>query len=280
MQRMKLTLEYDGSQFAGFQRQANESIRTVQGVLEARLAVLLNEKIVIHGAGRTDGGVHARGQVAHMDTSRRITPERLRYALSRNLPPDLVVREVEAVDASFHARKCALGKWYSYHIFNGRPPHAIGHMYVTYEPQPINEDLLAEIIRPIVGRHDFRGFCGRGATVQTFERTIYRAEVMRDGDWLSFHFVGDGFLRKMVRNIVGSTLDVATGRKSADIVQQALTSGDRTKAGVTAPAQGLYLEAVFYDEEEFESAKQQDFDCLVGGPGRAFSESQTSCRSK
>lgn len=272
MQRMKLTLEYDGSQFAGFQRQANESIRTVQGVLEARLALLLNEKIVIHGAGRTDGGVHARGQVAHMDTSRNITPQRLRYALSRNLPPDLVVREVEAVDETFHARKCALGKWYSYHLYNGRPPHAIGHMYVTYETQPIDEVLLKNAIGQVVGRHDFRGFCGRGATVQTFERTIYRAEVLRDGDWLSVHFVGDGFLRKMVRNIVGSALDVATGRRSSDTVQKALSSGDRTKAGTTAPAQGLYLESVFYDQEALDRAKAEDFNGLIGGPARAFSE--------
>lgn len=272
MQRMKLTLEYDGSQFAGFQRQANESIRTVQGVLEARLALLLNEKIVIHGSGRTDGGVHARGQVAHMDTTRRIAPEQLRYALSRNLPPDLVVREVEAVDDGFHARKCALGKWYSYHVFNGRPPHAIGHMYVTFEPQPIDFSTLQRSLLPLLGRHNFRGFCGRGATVQTFERTLYRAEVRQDGDWLSFDFVGDGFLRKMVRNIVGSALDVATGRKPFNILERALASGERTAAGATAPPQGLFLEAVYYNAEQLAVAKTKTFEDIVGGPARAFVE--------
>lgn len=245
--RFKLTLEYDGADFSGFQRQESSAIRTVQSVLEKTAGMILNENIVVHGAGRTDAGVHARAQVVHFDTSRDISPERLCYALGRQLPDDLVVCEAALVDDSFHARKSALGKYYCYHVFNGKPRPAIGHRYVTFEPQPLDRAVLREMLRPLEGRHHFGGFCGRGATTETDIRTLYIARLEEKGDWLYFHFVGDGFLRKMVRNIVGTVLDGAAGRKPVYMVRRALESQNRTHAGTTAPAMGLFLEAIYYD---------------------------------
>ncbi len=246
--RFKLTLEYDGADFSGFQRQESPAIRTVQGVLEKTVGMILNETVVVHGAGRTDAGVHARAQVVHFDTARNISPERLCYALGRQLPSDLSVREAALVDDGFHARKSALGKYYCYHVFNGKPRPAIGHRYVTFEPQPLDRGVLREMLRPLEGRHHFGGFCGRGATTETDIRTLYIARLEEKGDWLYFHFVGDGFLRKMVRNIVGTALDGAAGRKPVHMMTSALDSQNRIHAGTTAPAMGLFLEAVYYDK--------------------------------
>lgn len=250
MKRFKLTLSYDGTQFFGFQRQKSKEIRTIQGVLEERLSQLLNETIIIHGSGRTDSGVHAMGQVIHFDTNRHIPAEQLQYALLRNLPRDLVIIAVEEVTKDFHARKSSCGKWYRYQLYNGQRPHAIGHMYWSHEPQAIDDQKLQAALKPLIGYHHFQGFCGRGATVDTFERTIFLADFYRQEEKIIFHFIGDGFLRKMVRNIVGTVLDMATGRKKEDLIENALISGDRREGGATAPPEGLFLEKVFYDVAE------------------------------
>lgn len=253
MRRLLLTLQYDGSGFAGFQRQKNAD-RTVQSVLEQTLTYVLHEDIVIHGAGRTDRGVHALAQCAHFDTACRISTDQLTYALSRTLPADVCIRTVQEVPMDFHARKSAIGKAYYYYLYNGRPAPAIGHQYFSYEPMPIDRDLLQQVLHPLLGHHDFSGFCGRGATVQTYDRTLYLAKVESQGDWIGCCFIGDGFLRKMVRNIVGSAIDIATARKAPDIIEKALASGDRQQAGATAPANGLYMHSVFYQRQDLQDA--------------------------
>lgn len=250
MTTYKLTMSYDGASFAGFQRQSDEALVTVQGLLEQTIAELFGTPVQIHGAGRTDAGVHARAQVAHFSFDRSIPAERLRYALNRALPPSLVVNDAEVVDAAFHARKSAIGKWYSYRIYNGQTPPALGHGYFTHIPQPMDRDLFAAALAEMVGTHNFEGFCGRGATVKTFVRTLYLAKLCIDAQhpaWWQIHFVGDGFLRKMVRNLVGTAVDIALGRRPLDCVAEALATRDRSKAGPTAPAAGLTMEAVFYD---------------------------------
>lgn len=246
MRRLVITFAYDGSAFAGLQRQQNAD-RTVQAVLEDTLRHLLGEPIILHASGRTDSGVHALRQVAHFDIGAAIPPERLAYALSRTLPPDIAVYDVRETDPSFHARKSAIAKAYAYYIFNGRLAPAIGHAYYTYEPMPIDRQCFCDAFAPLIGRHDFRGFCGRGSSVESYERELYLARVVTDGDWLAVYLIGSGFLRKMVRNLVGSALDIATDRKAPDLIQNALASGDRRQAGATAPASGLYLDTVYYD---------------------------------
>ncbi|MEE0434635.1 MAG: tRNA pseudouridine(38-40) synthase TruA [Peptococcaceae bacterium] len=256
MTTYKLTMSYDGSFFAGFQRQSDASLVTVQGLLEQTIAELFGAPVHIHGAGRTDAGVHARAQVAHFSFARQIPAQRLCYALNRALPPALVIREAEVVDAAFHARKSAVGKWYSYRIFNAQTPPALGHGYFTHIPQPMDQALFRQALAQMVGAHNFEGFCGRGATVKTFERTLYLAKLCIDAEnpaWWHIHFVGDGFLRKMVRNLVGTAVDIALGRRPLGCVQDALVTHNRSKAGPTAPADGLTMEEVFYEQTRLQA---------------------------
>ncbi len=275
MQRFKVTIAYDGSGFHGFQRQADERLRTVQGELETRLTKLLAEPIGVHAAGRTDAGVHAKGQVFHFDTERRITADGLLYAVNRYLPADLTATAVAAVQPSFHARKHALGKCYSYHLYTGRRLPAIGHMYLAHEVQPVDCGRLAAVLAQAEGAHHFGGFCGRGATTLTYDRTLYRIRVLVRGDYVSVYLIGDGFLRKMVRNLVGTALDEAVGRKPAGLFAKALASGKRTDGGNTAPAQGLFLESVYYSERDLtdgiarlEAAQPEGF----AGPAAIFQQ--------
>lgn len=249
----KLVMSYDGSDFSGFQRQSDENLRTVQGELESTFATLFGEQVNVHGAGRTDAGVHARAQVAHLQTTRTIPAERLQYAMNRALPPSLVLTGVEEVDASFHSRKSAIGKWYSYRIYNGQTPPAMGHGYFTHVPIPMDRSLFEQALEKTVGYHNFQGFCGRGATVLTFDRTLYLAKVCVENNWWQVHVVGDGFLRKMVRNLVGTAIDVALGRRPLSCVDDALATGNRSKAGPTAAADGLTMEEVFYREEDLQA---------------------------
>ena len=251
MSTYKLIMSYDGNQYYGFQRQSDENLPTVQGVLEHTLWTLFKEKIAIHGAGRTDAGVHARAQVAHFTSKLSIPPERLQYALNRALPASLVITSAENVDAAFHARKCAIGKWYSYRLYNAQTAPALGHGYFTHVPQPLNRQLFEQVMEKMVGYHNFEGFCGRGATVKTFDRTVYLTKVCVQGDWWQIHMVGDGFLRKMVRNVIGTAIDVALERRPLSCVDEALATRDRQKAGPTAAADGLTMEAVYYEEAAF-----------------------------
>lgn len=255
----KLTMSYDGASFAGFQRQSDENLVTVQGLLEETLTTLFKTPVQIHGAGRTDAGVHARAQVAHFAMDRNIPAERLCYALNRALPPYLVVSEAEIVAPTFHARKSALGKWYSYRIFNAQTPPALGHGYFTHIPLAMDRGLFEAALQKMTGAHNFEGFCGRGATVKTFERTLYLAKLCvdeRHPAWWQIHFVGDGFLRKMVRNLVGTATDIALGRRPLSCIDDALATRDRSKAGPTAPADGLVMEEVFYDEATLQARLQ------------------------
>ncbi|MFP5527640.1 tRNA pseudouridine(38-40) synthase TruA [Peptococcus simiae] len=249
MARFKVTIAYDGSGFHGFQRQAGKDLRTVQGVLEDRLTKLLDAPIIVHAAGRTDAGVHAKGQVFHFDTARNISAEGLIYAFNRYLPADITANEVVQAAPGFHARKLACGKCYGYHLYTGRRLPAIGHMYLAHEIRPVDEAVFSKVLAQAEGTHYFAGFCGRGASTLTYDRTLYRVRVFRAGDYWAIYLIGDGFLRKMVRNLVGTALDEAAGRKPAGTFARALASGKREEGGNTAPAEGLFLERVYYDQE-------------------------------
>lgn len=254
MSTFMLTLSYDGSSFHGFQRQKKKEIPTVQGTLEEALCLVLQENIIVYGAGRTDAGVHARAQVAHIQTDCSISADSLMYALNRALPPSLVICHSELVDDSFHARKCAVGKWYSYRLFNGSLPPALGHQYFACVTQPLDEALFRQSLNQMIGNHWFKGFCGHGSSVKSYDRTLYLAKPLVDvhRQWWEIHFVGDGFLRKMVRNMVGTAIDVALHRKPLSCIDETIRSGDRRKAGKTAAPEGLTLEAVFYEQNQLE----------------------------
>lgn len=254
VRRLLLKIAYDGSFFSGFQRQPNEALQTVQGTLEETLAFLLKEPITIHGAGRTDAGVHAKAQMAHIDLQCQIAPERLQYALNRALPSALVVRDIKEVHTDFHARKWTVGKWYSYLIYNGALPPAIGSQYFTHVPVQMKADLFQQVLEKIEGYHQFEGFCGHGSSVKTYDRTIYLSSLHLSNcqNWWQVHFIGDGFLRKMVRNIIGTAIDVALERRPLSCVEEALETHDRKKAGPTAPSNGLVLERIFYENQALE----------------------------
>lgn len=256
MVRVKATLEYDGTNFAGFQKQTGTGLRTVQGVLEEALFRLTGEEIVINGSGRTDSGVHALGQVVHFDTETPIPVERIPAALRRQLPPDLVALDAAMADASFHARYSALGKKYCYLVLNSRMSTALWRNRCYQCPYSLDLGAMRRAAEDLTGEHDFRGFSATGSSVKNTVRRIFSfAITASQGDWIWFTVTADGFLYKMVRLMVGTLLEVGRGRMPSQQVREILDSGERGKGGPALPPQGLYLMKVYYpgDAETGES---------------------------
>lgn len=248
MRRIQLVIEYDGTNYAGWQRQDNAL--AVQQVLEERLSKLTKERIVLHGASRTDAGVHAMGQSAHFDTACSIPADKFSYALNTMLPPDIRIRVSRQVPDTFHARFSSKGKRYRYlyHV----SPHAgalnrLTHAHVIY---PLDEVQMTEEARNLLGTHDFAAFAASGSVVKDTVRTIYRADVVREGEEIRLNVEGNGFLYNMVRIIAGTLVGVGSGKLEPGAFRRAIESGDRLDLGVTAPAHGLTLMEVFYDPED------------------------------
>ncbi|MDD2554947.1 MAG: tRNA pseudouridine(38-40) synthase TruA [Syntrophaceticus sp.] len=247
MRRLKVTLEYDGTEFAGFQKQTGTKQRTVQGVLEESLFRLTGEKIAAIGAGRTDSGVHAYGQVVHFETGSTIPVERFCEALTGQLPPDIAAVDATVVDPSFHARYSAVAKKYCYLVFNSRKPIALWRNYCYRYPFPLNISAAKECAEVFIGEHDFRAFSASGSSERSTVRHLYSVDTEQQGDLVKLTVVGSGFLYKMMRLIVGTLLEVGSGKLSIEQVRQILNTGERGKGGATAPPQGLYLVKVFYN---------------------------------
>lgn len=251
MRRLKVTLEYDGTHFAGFQKQSDKNLRTVQGVLEESLVRLTGEETLVTGAGRTDSGVHAYGQVVHFETGSSIPVERFCKALNGQLPPDLAAVDAAVVDDSFHARYSALGKEYCYLVFNSRKPLALWRNHCYRYPFPLNLAAVKESAAVLSGEHDFRAFSAAGSSVKSTVRHLFSLDVEKQGEWIRFTVKGNGFLYKMMRLIVGTLLKVGYGKLSPDQVKQILERGERGQGGSTVPPQGLYLVQVFYHRGDF-----------------------------
>ena len=248
---IKLIIGYDGTNFSGWQRQKHD--RTIQGEIESRLSVMTTEDISLHGAGRTDAGVHADGMVAHFLTDSRISCEGFVRGLNAMLPGAIRVFHAEEADSSFHARFSATGKQYHYSVFTGtiHPPHL--RLYTLHVTGALNFNIMTQCLRGIEGTHDFSSFensgsrdkdncSGRGAI-----RTIYEAAIYRESsDLFVFQFTGDGFLRNMIRNLVGTLLDAGRGTITSESFTEILLAKDRAMAGPTAPAHGLRLKKVMY----------------------------------
>lgn len=247
MRTIRLTLQYDGTDFVGWQRQAAGT--SIQGVIEDALLPIEGRRVVVHGAGRTDAGVHALAQVASVELEAAIEPSTLARALNAVLPPDVRVSGAETAEAGFHARFSSTGKIYEYRILNARYASPFLRRYALHVIPPLDVDAMREGAAALVGEHDFSAFQGAGSEVHTAVRTIRRCE-WRAGNGpdtpLVFEIEGDGFLRHMVRNIVGTLLDVGLGRRDPAEIGTILASGSRSRAGNTAPPHGLFLQRVLY----------------------------------
>ncbi len=244
----KLVLEYDGSQYHGWQRQ--QGVLTIQEVLESRLEMILQVPVCAHASGRTDAGVHAGGQVVNFHARTRLDPGEILRGMNSVLPSDIVVLHAEEAPHSFHARFSAVGKTYEYHILNRAVPSALQRQYAWHIRQPLAVPPMVECLEAITGLHDFSAFMAAGSSVNSTERTVRRAELGQAGpDRLKFGFEANGFLRHMVRNLVGTLVEVGKEKRSPEDFLDVLASGDRKKAGMTAPAHGLFLAAVHYPED-------------------------------
>ncbi len=247
MRNIKLTVAYDGTNYHGFQEQRGTGLSTVQEELEACLERLTGRRTQIIGAGRTDSGVHARGQVVNFDAAGWPIPvQRIPLALNGILPGDITVTETAEVSRDFHARFSARAKTYRYSIWNDRIPSPFHRLYSTFVPVPLDDGAMAAAAALLTGCHDFKCFQATGSTVRDTVREIYSAEVGREGPMLHFVFRGSGFLYNMVRIMAGTLVQVGMGKAEPEMVSKALESGVRVMAGPTLPPQGLCLESVEY----------------------------------
>lgn len=242
---IKLTVAYDGTRYHGFQRQSNAL--AVQQVLEDRLETIFGHKLSLNASGRTDTGVHAHGQVVNFYTTGSIPSDRIVEAASSVLPEDIVVIAAEEVDKSFHSRRSARSKTYMYRIFNDRLPNPFERHYAWHVSRKLDFAAMEAAVRQIVGTHDFSAFKAAGGPPVSPVKTIFSAECQRKDDALiQFTFTGNGFLYHMVRNLVGTFVEIGTGRRASSEFAQILACCDRRRAGATAPPQGLYLMHVEY----------------------------------
>ena len=242
--RARLLLAYRGTAYAGWQRQLNA--RAVQEVVEEALADLVGSPVSLAGASRTDAGVHARGQVAHLDLDRDFSCSGLVHGTNHRLPDDIRVLAAEPAPADFHARFTARGKEYRYRISRAAVVTPFDAPYVVRVDGELDLGALRAATERLLGRHDFTAFALAGGAHREPERTITAAEWLEHGDQLVFRVVGDGFLRGMVRGLVGTLLEVAAGRRRPESFGALLEGRARGEAGPTAPARGLILERVFY----------------------------------
>ena len=243
---IKLVLEYDGTNYHGWQSQAGSGKRTIQETLEQALSLLTHEKESLVSSGRTDAGVHALGQVANFKTQSAIPAAAWAPALNRLLPPDIRVLVSEEASSGFHARYSAKTKTYLYRIFNRRAPTSLYRNYAWHINLPLNIHRMRRAAIVLLGKHDFSSFRSSGCGARSPVRTVKSMVIRKNRDFIELWIEADAFLQYMVRNITGTLAEVGLGRFSPDDVKYILESKDRTAAGKTAPPQGLYLVRVDY----------------------------------
>lgn len=251
MRNIRLLIAFDGTGYCGWQRQRHGV--TIQGEIEDRLATMTGEQVVLHGAGRTDAGVHAEGMVANFHTGSGIPCPAFYNGLNSMLPAAIRILATDEVGESFHARFSARGKHYLYRLCCGPVQMPQHRLYSLHHPAAIDVSAVRACLSMIEGTHDFASFENTGSRDRTMEtgrgsvRTIYTADLhVRSQYEYEFSFIGDGFLRQMVRNMVGTLLEVGRGKRSVDGFRQALLDRERAAAGPTAPACGLTLKTVLY----------------------------------
>jgi len=242
--RILLTVEYDGTAYAGWQRQLNGP--SVQQTLEEALARACGAPVRVTGASRTDAGVHALAQAAHFDTDSSIPPEKYPFVLNTMLPPDVRVHTGREVPPGFHARFLSAGKTYTYRIVNSRHASALRRNTHAHVPVPLDTEAMRRAALTLTGRHDFAAFQASGGTAKTTWREIDRAEVSRRGDDVTLVVSGNAFLYNMVRIIAGTLIEIGHHKLAEDAFLRAIATGDRLALGPTAPPHGLELTVVRY----------------------------------
>ena len=249
MKRILLAVEYDGTAYAGWQRQINGL--AVQQVLEEALSSACGHTVTVTGASRTDAGVHALDQKVHFDTDCTIPPDKFPFVLNTMLPPDIRVLEGREVPADFHARFLTSGKTYTYRIWNARHGSALRRNTHWHIPVPLDEVPVRQALKALPGRHDFAAFQAAGGTAKTTIRTLRSAGLqVRGNEWI-LTVSGDAFLYNMVRIIAGTVAEIGLGKRDPDAFEKAFASLDRLALGMTAPAHGLELTEVRYPDAAF-----------------------------
>lgn len=245
LKNFKITIEYDGSAYHGWQRQAND--RTVQGEIEKALMTMTEKKVTLTGSGRTDAGVHAFSQAANFYCDTELGSGAFQKGLNSLLPGDIVITACKQVPENFHARYDVKSKTYHYRILNRPLPAAIYRQHAWHIRKKLNLSAMRSALYHIIGTHDFKAFEGAGSPRANTIRCIINANLVEmDNGYLTFEIEGEGFLRFMVRNIVGTLVDVGLGKITPDDFNRILASKDRNLAGATAPAHGLFLMHVKY----------------------------------
>ena len=255
MKRIRLIIAYDGTEYCGWQIQDNAI--TIEGEVTKALQQLLKEPVELIGASRTDSGVHALGDVAVFDTESRIPPEKMAIALNQYLPSDIRVQRSEEVDGEFHPRYCDSIKTYEYSVLMTKIAIPTLQRYSYHVYHELDVEAMKEAATYLVGTHDFSAFCSAGSQVKTKVRTIYEVNVTEEalrvggeGKEIRIQVSGNGFLYNMVRIIAGTFVEVGIGRRSVETVKEAVETGERKKAGPTAPAHGLMLIGIQYEEKK------------------------------
>ncbi|MBQ6806410.1 MAG: tRNA pseudouridine(38-40) synthase TruA [Lachnospiraceae bacterium] len=239
MKRIMLTVAYDGTNYHGWQIQKNGE--TIEGILNRCLSELLQEKIEVIGASRTDSGVHALGNVAVFDTDRRIPAEKFPYALNARLPEDVKIQDAREVAPDFHPRHCESRKTYEYRIYNAPFPMPVKRLYSYFSYTPYNIEAMREAAAYFVGIHDFKSFCSADTQVESTVRQVDEVLVEKQEDEIVIRVTGRGFLYNMVRIMVGTLMEVGRGHRLPEEIPQILEAKERKAAGPTAPACGLTL---------------------------------------
>ena len=244
MRNIKLTIEYDGTSYGGWQKQKNN--RTIQQCIEEAIKLLTGEEVELIGSSRTDAGVHAKGMVANFITNSKIPADKFREAINTKLPDDIGIIKSEEVDRNFHSRYDSKGKTYFYTLVNRYEKVCIGRNYVYQVRDELNYNLMKEAAKYFLGKHDFKAFKTNGSSVKTSVRTINGLELELKGDVIKIFVSADGFLYNMVRIIVGTLIEVGKGKIKPEDIESIIRNGDRSKAGPCVPPNGLVLEKVFY----------------------------------
>ncbi len=244
--RVKLTVEYDGTAYCGWQIQPNGV--TVQQKIEDAIFAVTDQRSSVTGSGRTDSGVHAKGQVAHFDTSCSIPADRLCHALNTALPEDIRVISSEQVNDAFHARFCAKKKTYCYRLYSSKVSRPLLDRYAARVNFELDISAMQRVAEAFVGEHDFCAFMASGSEVKDTVRTVYSASVKKVGEAIEFTVCGNGFLYNMVRIMAGTLVEVGAGRMTEEQVKGAVEGKDRAMAGKTMPPEGLTLISVEYED--------------------------------
>lgn len=244
MRNIKIVLEYDGTNYFGWQRQNNGT--TIQETLENTISKITGESIGIIGCSRTDSGVHAKEYVANFKTMSAIPGDKFKYAINSKLPKDIAILHSEEADLDFHSRYNSKGKTYSYTILNREMPVALYRNYVYHYKHSLDVEAMKEGAKYFIGLHDFEAFKTKGSSVKTSIRDVKELYIYKEQDHIKLYITADGFLYNMVRIIVGTLIDIGLYKNKPEYIKEIIVSKDRNKAGKVVPANGLCLEKVYY----------------------------------